>query len=101
VKANIQQDKKKEQIIVKPGDVLSINNVDVKPILKHHNGQPGSGTRIRVRGVGTINNSNPLYVVDGFQTGNINFLMPGDIESIEILKDASAVLLADFGTYFF
>lgn len=58
-----------------------------------NSGQPGSGTRIRIRGVGTINNSNPLYVVDGFQTGNINFLMPGDIESIEILKDASATAI--------
>lgn len=36
VKVNIQQNRKKEQIIVKPGDVLSINNADVKPILKHH-----------------------------------------------------------------
>lgn len=58
-----------------------------------NSGQPGSGTRIRVRGVGTINNSNPLYVVDGFQAGNISFLMPGDIESIEILKDASATAI--------
>ena len=58
-----------------------------------NSGQPGSGTRIRVRGVGTINNSNPLYVVDGFQTGDINFLLPSDIESIEILKDASATAI--------
>ncbi len=58
-----------------------------------NSGQPGSGTRVRIRGVGTINNSNPLYVVDGFQSENINFLMPGDIESIEILKDASATAI--------
>ena len=60
-----------------------------------NSGQPGSGTRIRVRGVGTINNSNPLYVVDGFQTGDINFLLPSDIESIEILKDASTRVIYD------
>ncbi|MCP9765681.1 SusC/RagA family TonB-linked outer membrane protein [Lacihabitans soyangensis] len=56
-------------------------------------GEPGSGARIRIRGVGTINNSDPLYVVDGFQTGDISFLAPGDIESIEVLKDASATAI--------
>jgi TonB-linked SusC/RagA family outer membrane protein len=43
--------------------------------------------------VGTINNSDPLYVVDGFQTGDISFLLPNDIESTEILKDASATAI--------
>ncbi|WP_161599469.1 TonB-dependent receptor [Hymenobacter nivis] len=58
-----------------------------------NSGQPGSGTRIRVRGVGTINNSDPLYVVDGIQTADIGFLLPADIESTEILKDASATAI--------
>ncbi|WP_324678327.1 TonB-dependent receptor [Hymenobacter sp. GOD-10R] len=58
-----------------------------------NSGQPGSGTRIRVRGVGTINNSDPLYVVDGVQTSDIGFLLPADIESTEILKDASATAI--------
>ncbi|WP_083326180.1 SusC/RagA family TonB-linked outer membrane protein [Hymenobacter coccineus] len=58
-----------------------------------NSGQPGSGTRIRVRGVGTINNADPLYVVDGVQTGDISFLLPTDIESTEILKDASATAI--------
>ncbi|RZK32490.1 MAG: SusC/RagA family TonB-linked outer membrane protein, partial [Hymenobacter sp.] len=58
-----------------------------------NSGQPGSGTRIRVRGVGTINNSDPLYVVDGIQTADIGFLLPVDIESTEILKDASATAI--------
>ena len=58
-----------------------------------NSGQPGSGTRIRVRGVGTINNSDPLYVVDGIQTADIGFLLPSDIESTEILKDASATAI--------
>ncbi len=56
-------------------------------------GKPGAGMRIRIRGVGTINNSDPLYVVDGFQTGDISFLAPTDIESMEILKDASATAI--------
>ncbi|MGI4742095.1 MAG: SusC/RagA family TonB-linked outer membrane protein [Janthinobacterium lividum] len=58
-----------------------------------NSGQPGAGTRIRVRGVGTINNSDPLYVVDGVQIGDISFLLPTDIESTEILKDASATAI--------
>lgn len=56
-------------------------------------GEPGGGVRIRIRGVGTINNSDPLYVVDGFQTNDLSFLNPNDIESMEILKDASATAI--------
>jgi TonB-dependent starch-binding outer membrane protein SusC len=56
-------------------------------------GEPGAGARIRIRGVGTINNSEPLYVVDGFPVGSIYFLSPNDIESIEVLKDASATAI--------
>ncbi len=50
---------------------------------------PGAGTSIKIRGVGTIYNSDPLYVIDGM-AGDINSVSQYDIESIEILKDASA-----------
>jgi len=54
-------------------------------------GGPGSTPRVIIRGVTTINGTDPLYVVDGFPvSGNINFLNQDDIESIEVLKDASA-----------
>ena len=54
-------------------------------------GQPGEGAQIRIRGVGTINNSNPLYVVDGMPIdGGIDYLNPNDIQSIEVLKDAAS-----------
>jgi len=54
-------------------------------------GTPGAGYDIKIRGVGTVNgNTSPLYVVDGFETDNIDFLANQDIKSIEILKDASA-----------
>jgi len=56
-------------------------------------GDPGSDTSIRIRGVGTINNSEPLYVVDGLPLDNINFLSPDDIASIEILKDAASAAI--------
>ncbi|WP_321335501.1 TonB-dependent receptor [uncultured Bacteroides sp.] len=53
-------------------------------------GQPGSDAVIRVRGLGTVNDNNPLYVVDGQFMDNISTLNPSDIEHIEVLKDASA-----------
>jgi TonB-linked SusC/RagA family outer membrane protein len=58
-------------------------------------GAPDANSAIRIRGVATINGSaNPLYVVDGVQVGtNANFLNPNDVESIEILKDASATAI--------
>ncbi len=58
-------------------------------------GQPGSGASIVVRGIGSINaSSSPLYVVDGIPySGSINAINPADIESISVLKDASAAAL--------
>lgn len=56
-------------------------------------GAPGSPSRVRIRGVGTINNSDPLYVVDGYPTNNIDFISPSDIEAMEVLKDASATAI--------
>jgi TonB-linked SusC/RagA family outer membrane protein len=54
-------------------------------------GAPGSSPEIRIRGVGTVyGNANPLYVVDGVWYDDISFLNPADIESINILKDASS-----------
>lgn len=55
-----------------------------------NSGAPGGSISVRVRGIGTINDADPLYVVDGLPVGNINFLNPNDIASVEILKDASA-----------
>lgn len=53
-------------------------------------GEPGAGATIRIRGTGTLNNANPLYVVDGMLLDDISFLNPQDVESVEVLKDASA-----------
>lgn len=58
-----------------------------------NSGAPGSSTSIRIRGMGTINNSDPLYVVDGMPMDNIDFISPDDIASIEILKDASSAAI--------
>ncbi|PWE00152.1 SusC/RagA family TonB-linked outer membrane protein [Marinilabilia rubra] len=57
-------------------------------------GQPGSDSKVRIRGIGTINNSDPLYIVDGMAVdGGINYLNPADIESVEILKDAASAAI--------
>lgn len=54
-------------------------------------GQPGASSRIRIRGVGSINSSDPIYIVDGMPiAGGIDYLNPSDIESIEVLKDAAS-----------
>nr|WP_315257509.1 TonB-dependent receptor [uncultured Flavobacterium sp.] len=58
-----------------------------------NSGSPGAGTRVTIRGLGTINNSNPLYVVDGVSVGNIDYLNPTDIESIDVLKDAASAAI--------
>jgi TonB-linked SusC/RagA family outer membrane protein len=58
--------------------------------------RPGGNATIRIRGVGTINDPNPLYIIDGVPTTPGNNISPGDIESISILKDASSAAI--YGT---
>ena len=53
-------------------------------------GSPGSALTVRVRGVGTINNSDPLYIVDGMPVEGLDYLNTNDIETINVLKDAAA-----------
>ncbi len=56
-------------------------------------GEPGAGAVIRIRGTGTLNNANPLYVIDGMITNDARFINPQDVESVEVLKDASAAAI--------
>lgn len=57
-------------------------------------GTPGAGFDIKIRGVGTVNGeATPLYIVDGFQVDNIDYLSNSDIESLEVLKDASSAAI--------
>jgi TonB-linked SusC/RagA family outer membrane protein len=93
------------------GSVASISSKDIKDLpvtrieqalsgraagvqVKFSDGQPGSAPQIRIRGIGSISAGvDPLYVVDGFPTDNIQTLNPNDIESLDILKDASATAI--------
>ena len=57
-------------------------------------GTPGAGYDIKIRGVGTVNgDSSPLFIVDGFEVDNIDYLANQDIQSIDVLKDASAAAI--------
>ncbi len=56
-------------------------------------GQPGEAPTVRIRGAGTTLNAEPLYVVDGLVVGGIDYLNPGDIESIDVLKDAASAAI--------
>jgi len=57
-------------------------------------GQPGADSKVRIRGIGTVNNSDPLYIVDGMPVdGGITYLNPVDIQSVEILKDAASAAI--------
>jgi TonB-linked SusC/RagA family outer membrane protein len=58
-----------------------------------NSGSPGSTLSVRVRGVGTINNADPLYIVDGIPVDGLDFLNPNDIETINVLKDAASAAI--------
>ncbi len=59
----------------------------------HLSGQPGEAPTVRIRGAGTTGDAEPLYIVDGMAVGGIDYLNPGDIESIDVLKDAASAAI--------
>lgn len=61
-------------------------------ITRNH-GAPGAGTKVTIRGIGTIGSASPLYIVDGVAVSNINYLNPSDIESLDVLKDAASAAI--------
>src|SRR6266511_3315513 len=56
-------------------------------------GRPGDRAIVRIRGIGTLNDASPLYVVDGMLTDDISYLNPSDVASVQVLKDASATAI--------
>jgi len=84
---------------VKAKDITKITSLNAEQSLQGKvagvqvtsiSGAPGQTPSVRIRGVGTFNNSSPIYVVDGVILDNISFLNSADIASMEVLKDASA-----------
>ena len=79
------------------GNVMNALQGQVNGVQITSAGGPGASPRVIIRGVSTVNGSDPLYVVDGMPVGtNINFLNQNDIESMQVLKDASAAAI--YGT---
>lgn len=87
---------------VKGEDLAAMNTVSALGALQSQtpgvnitasNGQPGEGFKVNIRGLGTIGDSEPLYVIDGVAGGDINSLNPSDIESIDVLKDAASAAI--------
>lgn len=73
------------------GNVMNALQGQVNGVQISGAGDPGASPRVIIRGVTTVNGSDPLYVVDGMPVGtNINFFNQNDIESMQVLKDASA-----------
>ena len=61
--------------------------------ITQNSGQPGEGYKVNIRGLGTIGDSEPLYVIDGVAGGSLSALNPADIESIDVLKDAASAAI--------
>ena len=87
---------------VKGGDLTKLSTTSVLGALQSQSpgvtitqssGQPGEGFKVNIRGMGTIGDSDPLYVIDGVVGGSLSALNPADIESIDVLKDAASAAI--------
>lgn len=85
--------------VISPKELTAVPTASVTQMLQGraagvtvgNDNSPGGGTMVRIRGFGSINNNSPLYVIDGVPTqGTLNQINPNDIESMQVLKDASA-----------
>lgn len=87
---------------VKGDDISRLNTVNTLGALQSQtpgvnitkqSGKPGEGFKVTIRGLGTIGNSAPLYIIDGVPNGDIGMLNPSDIESVDVLKDAASAAI--------
>ncbi|MFM2392856.1 MAG: hypothetical protein RLZZ546_838 [Bacteroidota bacterium] len=89
--ATIKADELEEKVILRVEQALQGRAAGVQ--VAQVSGSPGSPLTVRVRGVGTINNSDPLYIVDGVPVDGLDFLNPKDIATMNILKDAASAAI--------
>jgi len=75
------------------GSISELLQGQVSGVSVKTTGDPGAGAEVLIRGIGSFSNVGPLYVVDGMILNHINHLNPDDIESMQILKDASAAAI--------
>lgn len=87
---------------VKGDDIAKLNTVNTLGALQSQtpgvniikqSGKPGDGFKVTIRGLGTIGDSDPLYIIDGVPNGDIGMLSPSDIESVDVLKDAASAAI--------
>lgn len=98
----------KKKVVTGAIESVSAEEITATPILRaeqalqgrtpgvqvtNQSGQPGETPTVRIRGAGTTGNSTPLYIVDGMAVDNIEYLNPGDIESMDVLKDAASAAI--------
>lgn len=88
---NLTSDELKQQNTSEP--LVAIQSQSPGVNITQSSGMPGEGFKVNIRGLGTIGNSSPLYVIDGVAGGDINNLNPSDIESIDVLKDAASAAI--------
>ena len=100
--------RQKKKVVTGATSRLSSEDISATPVLRieqalqgrtpgvqvtNQSGQPGDEPTVRVRGIGTTGNARPLYIVDGLAVGGIDYLNPGDIETIDVLKDAASAAI--------
>ncbi|MEN7546299.1 TonB-dependent receptor [Rapidithrix thailandica] len=87
---------------IKASELSSVSNTRVEQALQGrtagvsvlpNSGSPGSGMKVRIRGTGSNQGSDPLYIIDGVRAGSMEYLSPTEIESIEVLKDAASAAI--------
>ncbi len=84
--------------VVNTDDIGKVHYNDISKVLQgqvsgvsvHSSGEPGANPQIKIRGIGSFRNNAPLYVIDGVPVGGMSDFTPGDIESVQVLKDASS-----------
>jgi TonB-linked SusC/RagA family outer membrane protein len=80
-----------KELVANPGsNVQNLLQGKAAGVMVGTSGIPGAGSNVRIHGYSTFGNNEPLYVVDGARVGSITELNPNDIETMQVLKDASA-----------
>lgn len=87
---------------INAGELTELPNLRIEQALQgraagiqvsQNSGSPGSALSVRIRGTGTIGDSEPLYVVDGIPVSGLDFLNVNDVESVSVLKDAASAAI--------
>lgn len=90
--ATLQVDGNRIKELHTPNPLTALQSMSPGMQITKTSGEPGSSYKVYIRGMGTIGNADPLYIVDGVP-GNISNINPADIKSIDVLKDAASAAI--------